>query len=570
VAPGFVADFKRDANLFNSFVVIQDEKNATANTGKWTFKHIDPDPALKIGAPIKAGDPIGRVVKNSEESIQAGYPTHVHIDRGTGTDPQSDFGQAGVKTKPVPWLNALTEFDPALDQVKPTIEDVLFRPAKEDLLGNKVMTDVRTGYTKEQLRTTAKLFSDTTTVRNQSATLVGKLPDPWVDNQLAAVSDTGVDIIANMYDRFAAAVGAAKLNVALVSFSATGQCWDSSTGTIASFNFSSIADPITSFTYFANFERTRSIYSNDSKTDSGIVGPFYYSITNTPSREAVFGEGGKFPENARELYYWTTDARSGEPWNIGSKAPKATRNGNAEYPDDVYEVTIETSDVSGNTITKTVRVLLDNWRQKLTKGAGVIQVGKDIVVQKAEQFNPNQQLEFYVIPNPGGGGANLANGTALPAGKKVGIKQVDANGEIKNYVLKNKAPAAAVPIGWSPITTGTASFTSDSTVPSRSRCKPPTSPSQLKRIPTPTPRPTAGRWRSAPLACWATTTPLTGRRWSCSTRPEWLSPRRSARPMAPIRSRASPRASTECGSSGRPGTRSPLPTNPRTRRPIAM
>lgn len=91
------------------------------------------------------------------------------------------------------------------------------------------------------------------------------------------------------------------------------------------------------YKYFLDFDRTRSIYSNDTVSNSTMVPtgpegdriePFYYTVTNTPSLTETFAAGGVFPADAKK-HYWTTGALAGQPWNSGDLGKTATSNANS-------------------------------------------------------------------------------------------------------------------------------------------------------------------------------------------------------------------------------------------------
>ena len=341
-------------------------------------------------------------------------------------------------------MNALSAFNPADDGTAPTIEELKFRGAPWDEPGANTVTDERLKLRKETPRANAKYFTTTTTVGTETFTIAGLQPDPWGGGTFPANSSAGIDIVAKMYDRYglAATPGTRKLNIATTSFFAVSRRWNASTGTIASFNFKSIIDPsLVDYTYFLNFNRTRSIYSNDTTSNSGMVEPFFYTVTNTPSRTDAFAAGGVFPDGAR-ANYWTTNALVGEPWNTGNLGKKSTNNANSEYPDDLYDIYVTATDLSDNSTFKTKSVLLDNWRQTIsTEMQMPFVAGGDIVVGKGEQFRANQELKFYLLPGPMIP-VQLENGSALPAAGLIGTIQTDAKGAFKNAKFERKAPAA--------------------------------------------------------------------------------------------------------------------------------
>src|SRR5262249_39488351 len=171
---------------------------------------------------------------------------------------------------------------------------------------------------------------------------------------------------------------------------------------VAGFNFKQVAGIGTSaVAYFSNFYRTRAIYTNDVDRDSGALGPFYYTVTNTTSRSATFGTTGQFPTgvNFAQNYYWTTNAQKGQPWNGGAPVPKALRNANSAFPDDLYQVTVTAADLANNTGSQTVLALLDNWEQKIFINPTAPAVsGGSYVITKGVQFLPNYDLHFYAGP----------------------------------------------------------------------------------------------------------------------------------------------------------------------------
>jgi hypothetical protein len=278
------------------------------------------------------------------------------------------------------------------------------------------------------------------------AKLIGRLPDPWAGVPPPVATGTGVDIAANIYDRFgpAATPGSAKLGIAKIRFSITGKDMGGSSGDIAGFDFSKIIDPkLTTYRYFADFNRTRSIYTNDTTSDSAMVGPYYYTVTNTTSTEAEFGDGGVFPDDAMS-YYWNTLVGQNFDWNHRLLKNNATSNAKARFPDDVYDIKIEAFDLSGNSESKTVQVLLDNWKQamRLPGGQDRLVPGADIVVSKGTQFLASQQLEFYCIPVAVGEETELANGTALSSSSSIGMIETDAEGQFHNAKFEGQAPGS--------------------------------------------------------------------------------------------------------------------------------
>jgi hypothetical protein len=409
---------------------------------KWTYKHVTAV-GIRKDMKVTAGQPIGKVVKTDT------LPAHVHLDRGTGVDQAVQKGIAGAKVQPIPNLNPVKEFAPTLDTVKPTIDGLLFRPAKEDDLGTTIERTFPTGpdekfKLKDERLADRKLFTDTGTVRGQAVALIGRLPEPWSDGS-ASISSPDIDIISNMYDQFGIAAGATvpKVGITRASFNLKGQKFERTTGTVAAVDLDTIRDPaLKSYTYFTSFERTRSIYANDQNADSEMTGPYFYTVTNTSNRTADFGGITRLPTSPR-TYYWSSTAPNGSPWNDNT-GKHAKRNADSNYPDDVYEVKVTAYDVSGNTTDKTVYALLDNWKQSITvSGNGAIITGGDIVLTKAQQFRANQAVSFYYVPASNPNDSKLANGTALPAANKIGQVQMDANGEQKNIKFQNKAPNQA-------------------------------------------------------------------------------------------------------------------------------
>jgi hypothetical protein len=131
----------------------------------WTYKHIVPNNTLKLNKKVLAEDDLGRPAAIYDAAKNAGYQTHIHLERGVGSDPNSvNDGLSKKKRQVIPNINPLTEFDPALDTSKPFIGSVRFKPFSEDVAGSHDIVEpiylgpFASGTSRELIRTNVKYF----------------------------------------------------------------------------------------------------------------------------------------------------------------------------------------------------------------------------------------------------------------------------------------------------------------------------------------------------------------------------------------------------------------------------
>jgi SdrD B-like domain/Bacterial Ig domain len=424
VAHGWVSQIVRvgdpnnpdDPARFSAGVLIRDNK-APAGSPVWLYLHVYPDSALTKDAEVNPGTLIGTVANLDRPNT--GYTNHVHLQRGTGG--------------PEPIPNPLSQFDPALDQGSPRVEGIRFRPAAFDTPGPNLVSEFPP-LRREKIQDKT-YFQSVAIGGGESATVIGRRANPE-----GMIVGAGVDIVAKLYDLhgsdFTPPPGTpGRLNPATISFRTLGRATGAGTGPIAGFNFKALTGTVgqTAVSYFGNFFRTRSIYTNDVDQDSELLSPFYYTVTNTRSQSASFGAAGQFPANQdfAKNTRWTTNAKMGQPWNVApSELTTTTLNARARFPDDLYVVTVDATDLSNNSGSGTELALLDNYLQRITIVPGTVGItGKQYTIQSGAQFQPNYNLRFYTVLNDTGQ-AKPANGT--PLGVDRGGITTNANGGFLN------------------------------------------------------------------------------------------------------------------------------------------
>ncbi|MCI0699598.1 MAG: M23 family metallopeptidase [Planctomycetia bacterium] len=417
VMAGTVEAIFRDTQRspYDNFIVIRDSQG---NLG-WNYKHVVPLAALRVGDEVAEGQEIGKVAEAPASSV-----AHVHLDRGEApamladgeyrdsTIPDTSVYRGYTEdlrtslllltTKGLPaevynnaalaaatdlrvlealrWqyitsINPLTEFTVIYpDVLAPTIDTIAFRLGSDDELGNKGGG----GDTAELRRSTAHYFNGTVVVNS-----VGSQPLTRLGRNATVVAANGddiggaeylIDFVVNAYDRFAIAgqTSETKLNPNKFDFTAAGRKWGASSGIIQSFDFTGFPN-YEGIGDFIHRENTRSAYENDQDHNSSLTGPFWYIITNTPDATRIGppppggpAPGAIFADN-RELR-WNSLAPAGHAF---SSQEFADDNAHAEYPDDIYDITVGVSDLQGLRTTKTVTVVLSNWDRTVVTDKGV-------------------------------------------------------------------------------------------------------------------------------------------------------------------------------------------------------
>jgi hypothetical protein len=185
-------------------------------------------------------------------------------------------------------------------------------------------------------------------------------------------------------------------------------------------------------------KNTRSLYENDTFSNSTLTGPSYYIVSNTDRKRGDYADynGGAISQTNQQ-YYWNSDAPAGRAWNDTDRvAGNARSNAAAAFPDDTYVVRIEAQDESGNTTTKSSLILLDNWRQTVTTSKNRYTTDEVVRLTGGNEFRAGQTLRVYIVPAPAGARATPADGTELSYADVAATVTADANGKLPAVDLK--------------------------------------------------------------------------------------------------------------------------------------
>ncbi|MDX2145932.1 MAG: hypothetical protein SFZ23_00280 [Planctomycetota bacterium] len=391
----WVRTIQRDAgNLYNSWLVLAENRNgAFGNT--FELVHLEPDAGVRLDTRVTTGQLLGAIRKTPD------YAAHLHFAQGTGENPWGGISKADVNP-----ISGITAPNANRDTVKPTIWDVKYRVGAHDRLG--VLTDGAVGKNEAErgdndyFETKVKAGA----VGAGAHILGARAQTKSVDGGATFhAGSADIDIVADAWDRWAA--GGRRLGIQTIGLEIKNQANPAeTTGAVTSFNFSGSFTTGQNYNTLRDHTLVRAAFNNDRTADSrdGMIGAGntnahtanWYTLTNRDDDATI--------EADDRNRFWNSNVKKapGNVWNTpngAANANDATKNAEALFPDDFYEITITAADASGNSERSTRVILLDNFEQQIGINQAIFTGGADneLLVTSLVNFKANANINVFMV-----------------------------------------------------------------------------------------------------------------------------------------------------------------------------
>ena len=394
----------------------------------WTYLHlvVSKNPLITPQRLYERGDPVvsgNRTFAEVNKYVGTRYPSHLHLEWGSGEDPT--FKPYWLR----PTKDPLDLLAPGGDKIVPIVEQIHFKSGETDDGGDSWGPGAPQGF-----ETPSRKHRYFTSQDYAGNLVVGKLATTDSMDKSSLGGTDVIDIVGEIYDQFK--TDGRKPGVKLVNINIQGKTIIGILHIDTSFVFKdeftadsklggaqtnrSLTDPErvrTAYTVSAKFHDT---YDQLEQTGNisrvAYVRNSFYTLTNFNNNQII--------ETSDKSRAWAPTTLGGtNNWNDPT-LPRYTNNALSRDPDGYYDVKVNTADQAGNVGTKTRRILLDNWQQTVFAKSTNLTDGKVTITGANWTANSTVGIWFRRPTLQEGGAFNGDKGV------KIGNAPTDADGNI--------------------------------------------------------------------------------------------------------------------------------------------